>query len=952
MATVDFPEVAWSTDVHTHAATLQDCLSQHIHQTVPWEHRPLRTTMSDGTWNLVQRKRKVRSHLAQLTLQQRRLFLGAYFHAWRGAADETISVGAFALLHDQLHVTIASTLFEFRCLGREVTRAVRQDDVHFFTTLADEAANVYDHSSTRRFWNVIRRSLPKFKQRRMATAPLKQDCFEDAWEPYFQDLEVGQSIQPQMLVQQCHELQVQRGANVAQLKLDDLPTLRELETTFIRQTTPYRSTGFDPVPSGLLRSCAVPLAKTHYDLVLKAFLWQHEPVQFKGGPMTVIPKKLHSTAVNHFRGIMLLPSIAKRIHALLREHTMKHIMPLRPPGQLGGFAQQQVGFGSHPLRIFGRIMDACKYTSGILFVDLSNAFHRLVRELVTGIVVPQDVADVIANLQAHGAPTDGLCRWLEVPSILERIKAPLPLLRLLQDVHCNTWYHLSVSQYPTTTRRGTRPGSPLADCIFHILMIDAILELNTWIRQQEGYMAILQELQIDLDTVVWSDDLAIPWCTNEAEDFPGAMRQVLAKVHTIFARKGLQLNLDRHKTSVVASFRGKRAPALRERYLLRKDGGEDCQLPDGTTGTLHYVPVYKHLGTFFSDKHNLEQEINARIGAASAAFQQLARPVLCNRRLPLRVRTRLFQTLVLTKLFFGSGVWHTPTLQQCRRLRVALGNFAKRLWGVRDYAQCPPVDLILAKMKLLDPRVYIAQERLRFAHKVFTVGPIFQQEIIWRERHYCQDAWIDGLEADLRWMQSVGAYPEAAELESPQAIVAAWKEGSLPQSWKAMLTTTIRRHLQQEITIQETIHLHKTIFKVLQPDGDRLLPNPFGADTRATTFDCPCGRSFTSPQGLSTHRRIKHGIFSAEHHMISDATCPHCLRYFWSSQRLQQHLAYIPRRTGYNVCFQALIDKGYSTDYVAQPFDASMKGLKRVERLQAAGPQPLDLSLEDRRLLR
>lgn len=173
---------------------------------------------------------------------------------------------------------------------------------------------------------------------------------------------------------------------------------------------------------------------------------------------------------------------------------MSLLAPLRPGGQLGGFPRQQVGFGSQPLHIFGKLADCQGFTSGVLFVDLANAFHRLVRELVTGLVIPDDAAAVVANLQHHGRSTAGLCRWMELPGLLERLKAPPLLIKIMQDIHCFTWYQLEVSEGPTVTKRGTRPGSPLADCVFHVLMLDIIVELNEWIRQQSEYVELLGEL--------------------------------------------------------------------------------------------------------------------------------------------------------------------------------------------------------------------------------------------------------------------------------------------------------------------------------------------------------------------------------------------------------------------------------------------------------------------------
>ena len=81
---------------------------------------------------------------------------------------------------------------------------------------------------------------------------------------------------------------------------------------------------------------------------------------------------------------------------------------------------------------------------------------------------------------------------------------------------------------------------------------------------------------------------------------------------------------------------------------------------------------------------------------------------------------------------------------------------------------------------------------------------------------------------------------------------------------------------------------------------------------------------------------------------LQGATCPSCLRHFWTTQRLQQHLAYIPRRVGFNPCFFALSSQGYHADYEQVSFPRFVQGLQRVEALQVYGPQPLQLSANAR----
>eukprot|EP00438_Fugacium_kawagutii_P006334 Skav217722 [mRNA] locus=scaffold308:54725:63844:- [translate_table: standard] len=97
-------------------------------------------------------------------------------------------------------------------------------------------------------------------------------------------------------------------------------------------------------------------------------------------------------------------------------------------------------------------------------------------------------------------------------------------------------------------------------------------------------------------------------------------------------------------------------------------------------------------------------------------------------------------------------------------------------------------------------------------------------------------------------------------------------------------------------------------------------------------------RAFATAQGLAVHKRHKHQIFSLEHDLVQGHTCPSCFRCFWSTQRLQQHLSYISRKTGQNRCYQALRQQGYQAEYSATGIEQAWKGASRLEAIQLPGP--------------
>lgn len=130
-------------------------------------------------------------------------------------------------------------------------------------------------------------------------------------------------------------------------------------------------------------------------------------------------------------------------------------------------------------------MVAAGNSVAILFIDLSEAFHRLVRELVTGVTDAQAVQVILDTVGDSGISPAGLQQWLKVPGLLRRLGCSPVLERLLQDIHQYTWFCLQGHDGLSRTRRGTRPGSPLADIIFHVLMADCLIELNAWIQSDQ-----------------------------------------------------------------------------------------------------------------------------------------------------------------------------------------------------------------------------------------------------------------------------------------------------------------------------------------------------------------------------------------------------------------------------------------------------------------------------------
>eukprot|EP00438_Fugacium_kawagutii_P002798 Skav225642 [mRNA] locus=scaffold1716:304236:310004:- [translate_table: standard] len=931
-------------DVHTHATLLQKQLQTCFRRPSFRPRKPLKASLTPETWSLICHKKRWRSHLHASQRQQRQNMMRACLLGWRTARNGGLTDDDRACYHAlqrRLDHLIASALARFRQLGRHVIQALHRDDLAFFSSLTSEAAEFLNPADVKQFWKVVQRTLPRHRQKRMHPKPMQLVAFEDDWAPYFQKLEAGYSCTAEELIEHCRCEQDRVVPHTPSRA--DLPSLREVEDA-LRQVKSNKATGMDPVPSGLAHAYPHLLARLVYPLYLKVFLQQVEPISFRGGVMCVLPKRADFSEVGHFRGIMLLSTLAKRLHALLRARLLKHFECRRPEFQIGGWPHQEVMFGSQMLQVLGRIAHRKGLSYAVLFVDLANAFHRLVRECVLGVSQPDALHRVLLNLQEAGFPTEQLEARLHRPGVLEQHGVPEYLLQLLRSVHSSTWFRLAGAANPSqtcnVTCRGTRPGSPLADMIFHILMIEVCEELTAYLRQEPEMQLLLEQIGAPVHAVVWSDDLAIPIVSGQVELMIPAVQRLLAFVHNLFRSKGFDLNLSRGKTSAVLSLQGPAAPTVRKEFLLIDRPGVDCCLSDGSVVFLHFTPHYRHLGTHLSSSLTLDAEIAHRIGSAKAAFRA-SQKLLCSRHLPAHIRVRLYRALVESRLFFGLGAWGTPTFRQLQRLRTVSQSFLQKtlrlpLDALKQTTTVP----LFAQAQVPDPRIRLAIDRLLFARRLFRFGPSCLHHLLHFEHSVCVDSWMHGLFADMEWLCSLSDVPMHWCGDLTEAIDR-WQSPDFP--WKSILQKAWRKHLQQETLTEEAFHLHKMILQVFTQAGGELDCTLARPDCREAVHPCFCGAVFTTPQGLAAHKRLKHQIHSLEHDLVSDATCPVCMKHFWCTARLCQHLTYISRVTGINACYQELRRKGFSTTYEALQAPKHLFGNCRNDAIQACGPvMPLE----------
>ena len=919
------PDCDWSTDVHSHTAFLQRNLAHWMQNSCgPLRATPKKKTMSQETWTLVQRKRALRREFFDNSASRRRSTLRAVFDCWNG--KETL----WPLeTKDEAHKA-AQDLHELQGLSRQVTAALRKDDVAYFQNVAASMGDADDPTAGQNIWRKIRWALPKFKQRSQQS-PLLLDSLDDQWYGHFADLEAGHMVTPEELLQRCTTRQRKRARQPVK-SLSLLPTLVDTEKV-LRRVQANKTPGPDQLPNSLYKHAASVLAPAVHDVYLKTYTWECEAVQCKGGWMVPIYKSGDREQARSYRGIMLLSTLGKCFHSWVRQQLMAHITDVRLPTQIGGFSHQQSQFGSQCIQTIARICCAKQLSHACLFVDVRGAYHYLIRELVLGIEDNEDLKAVIASITAQGMDPRGVERWSSIPGILERVKADPKLVSLLREIHTDTWMSMARTGDTMRTRRGSRPGSPVADAIYHVLMMDIHIEIHRILESYAPVLSGFEAASIPVSAITWADDLAVPIITVEADDLISAIQEVTSKVFTAFERRGLELNLQKNKTAAVLSFKGRHAPALRKLHLLGAKPGTWFKASGDRQLWLHYTGMYRHLGAVFCADGIMDREVQARIGAASASFRQLRKLVFGNRKIQVPTRLKLLDALIFSKLTYGLSTWSSLGVGMLAKVETFMLRCQRFVCG---FDLNKSNDEFCGRYNVPGLHLRLMQHRLIYAAAVWTHGPPLLQDLLLLEEDTVATSWMTTLRHDLTCCQDLLREDYPGQTTDIDELKLYWRTS--PQLWRRKVKKAYRRATMQECAAAEARGWHAYIIAELKSNGATfkggLTTSPGGDHV------CHCGKVCQTAQGLAVHKWKMHGEHAPEYKFAKGAHCPVCLKWLWTSHRVRMHLAYIPRSGKPNPCFQVLQQAGGEIDEnmeIVKAPPSRVAGM-RLDALNCNGP--------------
>ena len=592
----DYAPLPWQVDIEHQVDHFNKHVLAVLHQQCPAKrHGPKKSFISEHVWQLRAQKLRLQRAVKNNKKRQQQEFMTRIFMRWAGRLEDdrhvqSVQFGNSLAVHGlKTRIELYVVSRQLRC---ELTAAKRVHVKEIITALPPDCA-----AST--ILNTLKPVIGPTNPKLRRVSPLPsilnehgQPCTTptertNCWADFFGTMEGGHRVSASELRNDwIKDLSTFMQQDLA-LRPEDVPTLTDLEHAF-RRVRPHKAVGDDQVPPEICHRHPVQMARLTFTQMLKLCTHGQEALQHKGGLLVAAWKrKGPQNLCSSYRSLLISSHVGKTVHCAIRDHQANVYEAFLQHQQVGGRRHFPVTMGVHYLRSTARMARQTKRSHAMIFLDLQEAFYRVIRPIAIGGVITDSLLSSIADrLRLPPDAVRDLHHLLQLPAATAMAGLPPHLARALQALHTNTHFRVHGQTDATHTRVGTQPGDPFADVVFGYMFA----RLLTMVEQKMQELDILETIH-DVGTTglfpdlhaapiqphsilgpTWMDDLCITVTSSTAhgvENKAGLAASVLLET---CMNHGVTPNLQKGKTEILLSFRGQGSRILKQKYFSPQQG--------------------------------------------------------------------------------------------------------------------------------------------------------------------------------------------------------------------------------------------------------------------------------------------------------------------------------------------------------------------------------------------
>eukprot|EP00435_Cladocopium_sp_Y103_P033204 s1466_g8.t1 len=914
-----YTPLPWHTDIEKQAIDLTHCVRDALSTDVMPRSSAKKLYVDDTAWQFRQNKNDIQRKLRKIRWMLSRQSLQQVFMAWTTAGrtdgmavPQSFGVSYVTSLLCQKFKYVAKLILVRRQLKSHLCTAKQKYITELLTTMDDDAPA-----------SEILRHLKKHigptnpKQAKIKPLPLVRDSNghicrhpQDAlqtWIHFFQDMEGG----VQMPYAELRAIWIRELAAFRQqglyVDLEQLPTLVDIEIA-LRRVPRGRSCGPDGIPGEVCHHHPAALAKALYAQMAKLYLHGQEHIGYKGG--VLVPAYKNKGAVDQcasYRSLLVSNHFGKVLHRTLRQKNATLYERFLQLQQTGGRRHVPVQMAVHQLRAFARMANEKGHSAAFLYLDLKEAFYRVVREVpIGGTIEDTTVAHIMAKLRMPEDALQDLHRLLQEPTALEQAGLSDLDRNCIRAIHTGTFFWLKGQEDVSRTTIGTRPGDSFADIIFGYVWACVLRKLQTFM-QDIGAITTLESchyLPLFGRTAAapgghpfigptWMDDVALCVHDETPERLLSKIGSSVGYLLDLCEYHCMTPNLARGKTELLLAFRGRRSRQHKLQFYGPQASGTFPVLCEKGIRHIQLVQAYKHLGGMAHHTGDQRAEIRQRTAIAHRTMTQFRKQLFQNLAIPFERRKELFQTLVLTKLLYGADSWTFTSKQAWKVYHCAIIGLYRRLARLPSDGHYTDEE-ILVRVMLPSPEELLRRARLRYYVTLLKVDLSDVWSLLAQD-----SAWCRLLEQDMQWMWTQISH--TSTLGAPEEHFEHWLfiAQTHPGYWKRLVRRACEHSMGQRRRVQ---HVKLFLSRFLHRLQDGMpAPLPEGSDDLPEmpddeAYGCmQCQLRCKSKAGEAAHMCKAHQQPSQLRTLFDHTQCPACLKEYHTMQKMKAHLHYSTR---------------------------------------------------------
>ena len=899
------PKCPWGMHVDQHAMAVTSWVRERLVASFPCGRKgPRKSYISDDTWNVRKKRLHVRARLQNLKAWAVNLTLHHAWKCWRGHTWLQPAKIAFDGL--QLIFQILALRSEAASLSRSLCKGLKFDRTKVLEAIGEQAGtlNAKAFAAELRKWGVHSRR----KQTSVLPLPLVKgvhgevlettEQVAERWRSHFADQEDGVPMTPQQLIHMNEEIPRRKAVLPC---WDQLPTLAELEQA-LRNTASGKAFFYDEVPGDVLRQLPALFAQVLFPLFLKETVWQREALLFKGGRLVPMFKKGSPSDCRNFRSLFVSSPIGKLLHGIYRQELGRWFDCKRLPLQIGGLKGQTTVQASHTLHLSHSIAIRRQNSFAILFIDIQNAFYRLLRGHITTSL--QDTRDVRAMFRSMHLPDEVFeefrRHFVEGP-VLDDCTVSAFHASLFREFYEATWFAVEGCQKLTWTRRGSRPGDSLADISFGFALSKILGNIERLLTERFPFLNLSwngsrsPHPDLGADNVllgpvlpIWADDISLAFWHPSPTVMCEVIPQICNLVLHHLATAGLTPNMARGKTELFLEVRGAGAVDVK-RQLSRQDNTFRLE-SDLISEPLLIVGHYKHLGTIIQKRGSMVRDLSSKFAVAHDVLTRFRTQIFCNRKLSLTHKSRMVKSLVYSTMIFNCAVWAPRTAKQQRQMEAGFTKLEKRI-AVMHYG-ADAIDWsgsqARAALNLPASEVILREARLRYIAQLIRSGQPHVWSLLQEEK-----SWFGKVADDLVWLQSFCPEDQVPNGTPEEWEHLCWWANERPKAWKSLIRRAVERAKAHAARVHEWRDWHKAIVVDLIEAG--LIGRDVASRAHEEFFCAKCRLDFASKSAVAVHSFKCHGRVNLARHYVEGLQCKGCLKHYSSNINLINHVKRKPR---------------------------------------------------------